>query len=154
MKGPLSCLTAARLGIAWGVIGAASACFECAVDYAKARSQFGGRPIASHQLVQAKLADALTRITCMQLMALECTRLKEEGRLRPQHISMVKRHNAQAALDIARTCRDILGANGITLDYPVIRHMCNLETVVTYEGTHDVHTLVLGEDVTGISAFG
>jgi glutaryl-CoA dehydrogenase len=154
MKGPLSCLTEARLGIAWGVIGAATACFECAVDYAKGRVQFGSTPLAGHQLVQAKLADMLTQITAMQLFALEASRLKEERRLSPAHVSMVKRHNAHAALDVARTCRDILGANGITLDYPVMRHMCNLETVVTYEGTHDIHALVLGQAVTGIGAFG
>jgi glutaryl-CoA dehydrogenase len=153
MKGPLSCLSAARLGIGWGVVGAASACFDCAVDYAKRRVQFAGKPIASHQLVQAKFAEMLTQITTMQLMALEASRLKEEGKLRPQQVSMVKRHNARAALEIARACRDVLGANGITLDYPVMRHMCNLETVSTYEGTHDVHTLVLGQEVTGIAAF-
>jgi glutaryl-CoA dehydrogenase len=153
MKGPLACLTAARFGIAWGVIGAASACFDCAVDYAKQRVQFGGRPIASHQLVQAKLAEALTQITNMQLQALELSRLKTEGKLRPVHVSMVKRHNARAALDIARVCRDILGANGISLEYPVMRHLCNLETVFTYEGTHDIHTLILGQEITGIAAF-
>lgn len=153
MKGPLSCLTEARLGIAWGVIGAAAACFECAVDYAKSRVQFGATPLAGHQLVQAKLADLLTQITAMQLFALEASRLKQEKRLTPAHVSMVKRHNARAALDVARTCRDILGANGITLDYPVMRHMCNLETVVTYEGTHDIHSLVLGQAITGLSAF-
>lgn len=153
MKGPLSCLTAARVGIAWGVIGAASACFDCAVDYAKKRVQFAGKPIAAHQLVQAKFAEMLTQITSMQLMALEAARLKEAGTLRPQQVSMLKRHNARAALEIARECRDVLGGNGITLEYPVMRHMCNLETVSTYEGTHDVHTLVLGQDVTGIAAF-
>jgi glutaryl-CoA dehydrogenase len=153
MKGPLSCLTAARFGIAWGVIGAASACFDCAVDYAKGRVQFAGKPIAAHQLVQAKLAEMVTQITSMQLMALEAARLKEEKKLRPQQVSMIKRHNARAALDVARTCRDVLGANGILHDYPVMRHMCNLETVSTYEGTHDLHTLILGQDVTGIAAF-
>jgi glutaryl-CoA dehydrogenase len=153
MRGPLSCLTAARFGIAWGVIGAASACFDCAVDYAKQRIQFAGKPIAAHQLVQAKVAEMLTQITSMQLMAFEAARLKEEKKLRPPQVSMLKRHNARAALDIARTCRDVLGANGITLEYPVMRHMCNLETVSTYEGTHDVHTLILGQDVTGIAAF-
>jgi glutaryl-CoA dehydrogenase len=153
MKGPLSCLTAARFGIAWGVIGAASACFDCAVDYAKSRIQFAGKPIAAHQLVQAKLADMLTVITNMQLQVLEASRLKEEGKLSPVQVSMIKRHNARAALEVARTCRDILGGNGITLEYPVMRHMCNLETVVTYEGTHDIHTLVLGQHVTGIPAF-
>jgi glutaryl-CoA dehydrogenase len=153
MKGPLVCLTAARFGIAWGVIGAASACFDCAVDYAKHRVQFGGRPIASHQLVQAKLVEALTQITNMQLQALELSRVKTEGKLRPAQVSMVKRHNARAALDIARVCRDILGANGVTLEYPVMRHLCNLETVFTYEGTHDIHTLILGQEITGIAAF-
>jgi glutaryl-CoA dehydrogenase len=153
MKGPLSCLTAARFGIAWGVIGAASACFDCAVDYAKHRVQFAGKPIAAHQLVQAKFAEMLTQITASQLMALEVTRLKEEKKLRPQHVSMIKRHNVRVALEAARTCRDILGGNGITLEYPIMRHLCNLETVSTYEGTHDVHTLILGQDVTGISAF-
>jgi glutaryl-CoA dehydrogenase len=153
MKGPLSCLTAARFGISWGVIGAAIACFDSAVDYAKHRVQFGGKPIASHQLVQAKLAHALTQITNMQLLALEASRLKAEKKLRPQHVSMIKRHNVHAALEISRVCRDILGGNGITLEYPVMRHMCNLETVFTYEGTHDIHTLVLGQEVTGIAAF-
>jgi len=153
MKGPLSCLTAARFGIAWGVIGAARACFESALDYAKHRVQFAGKPIASHQLVQAKFAEMLTQISSSQLMALEAARLKEEKKLRPAHVSMIKRNNVRAALEIARTCRDILGGNGITLEYPVMRHMCNLETVYTYEGTHDIHTLVLGQDVTGIAAY-
>ena len=154
MKGPLSCLTSARFGIAWGVIGAAMACFDCAVDYAKNRVQFGGKPIASHQLVQAKLAEILTQISSAQLMALEVSRLKEEKKLRPQHVSMIKRHNVRMALETARVTRDILGGNGITLEYPIMRHLCNLETVSTYEGTHDVHTLILGQDITGISAFG
>ncbi|MGH7270508.1 MAG: acyl-CoA dehydrogenase family protein, partial [Polyangiaceae bacterium] len=153
MKGPLSALTAARFGIAWGVIGAAMACFDCAVDYAKHRVQFGGKSIASHQLTQAKFAEMLTQITNMQLMVQEAARLKTEGKLAPAHVSMIKRHNVRGALDVARTCRDILGGNGITLDYPVMRHMCNLETVFTYEGTHDIHTLVLGQHVTGIGAF-
>ncbi len=153
MKGPLSCLTAARFGIAWGVIGAARACFESALDYAKNRVQFGGKPIASHQLVQAKFAEMLTQITSAQLLALEVTRLKEEKKLRPAHVSMIKRNNVKMALDVARMCRDILGGNGITLEYPVMRHMCNLETVYTYEGTHDIHTLILGQDVTGIAAY-
>jgi glutaryl-CoA dehydrogenase len=153
MKGPLATLTAARFGIAWGVIGAAMACFDCAVDYAKHRVQFAGKPIASHQLVQAKLAEALTQITNMQLLALEAARLKAEKKLRPQHVSMIKRHNVHAALEISRACREILGGNGITLEYPIMRHMCNLETVFTYEGTHDIHTLVLGQEVTGIAAF-
>jgi glutaryl-CoA dehydrogenase len=153
MKGPLSCLTAARFGIAWGVIGAATACYDSALDYAKHRVQFAGKPIASHQLVQAKFAEMLTQITSAQLMALEVSRLKEAKKLRPQHVSMIKRNNVRMALDVARTCRDILGGNGITLEYPVMRHMCNLETVFTYEGTHDIHTLILGQDVTGIPAF-
>jgi glutaryl-CoA dehydrogenase len=153
LKGPLSCLTSARFGIAWGVIGSASACFDCAVDYAKSRVQFANKPIASHQLVQAKLAEMLTQISNMQLMALEAARLKHEGKLRPVQVSMIKRHNVRAALDIARTSRDILGGNGISLEYPIMRHMCNLETVVTYEGTHDVHTLILGQEITGIGAF-
>ena len=153
MKGPLSCLTAARFGIAWGVIGAARACYESALDYAKNRVQFAGKPIAAHQLVQAKFAEMLTQITNSQLIALEAARLKEEKKLRPAHVSMIKRHNVRAALEIARTCRDILGGNGITLEYPVMRHMCNLETVFTYEGTHDIHTLILGQEVTGIAAY-
>ncbi|MDB4938225.1 MAG: Glutaryl-CoA dehydrogenase [Labilithrix sp.] len=153
MKGPLSCLSAARFGIAWGVIGAARACFDSALDYAKHRVQFAGKPIASHQLVQAKFAEMLTQITSSQLMALEAARLKDEKKLRPAQVSMIKRHNVRAALEIARTCRDILGGNGITLEYPVMRHMCNLETVSTYEGTHDIHTLILGQDITGIAAY-
>ena len=153
MKGPLSCLTSARFGISWGVIGAMQACFDCAVDYATHRVQFAGKPIASHQLVQAKFAEMLTQITNAQLLVLEVTRTKDEGKLTPAHVSMVKRHNVRAALEIARVCRDILGGNGITLEYPVMRHLCNLETVYTYEGTHDIHTLVLGQHVTGIAAY-
>jgi glutaryl-CoA dehydrogenase len=129
MKGPLACLTSARFGIAWGVIGAA------------------------HQLVQAKFAEMLTQISNAQLQALECARLKEEKTLRPQHVSMVKRNNVRMALECARVSRDILGGNGITLEYPIMRHLCNLETVSTYEGTHDIHTLILGQDVTGIAAY-
>jgi glutaryl-CoA dehydrogenase len=153
MKGPLSCLTSARFGIAWGVIGAAAACFDCAVDYAKHRVQFAGKPIASHQLVQAKLAEMLSQITTMQLMALEVAKLKTEHAMKPSHVSMIKRNNVRSALEIARVARDILGGNGITLEYPIMRHLCNLETVVTYEGTHDVHTLILGQEITGIPAF-
>jgi glutaryl-CoA dehydrogenase len=154
MKGPLSTLSSARFGIAWGVLGAAEACYESALDYAKNRVQFGGKPIASHQLVQAKFAEMLTQITNGRLLVLEASRLKDEKKLVPQHVSMIKRHNVRAALEIARVCRDILGGNGITLEYPVMRHLCNLETVYTYEGTHDIHTLVLGQHITGISAFG
>ena len=154
MKGPLSCLSAARFGIAWGVIGAMNACFESALDYAQHRVQFSGKPIASHQLVQAKFAEMFTQITNSQLQVLEASRLKTEGKLKPAHVSMIKRHNVRAALEIARVCRDILGGNGITLEYPIMRHLCNLETVYTYEGTHDIHTLVLGQEVTGIPAYG
>ena len=153
MKGPLSCLTQARFGIAWGVIGAARACFDSALDYAKNRVQFSGKPIAAHQLVQAKFAEMLTQITQAQLMALEVSKHKEEHTLRPQYVSMIKRANEKMALDCARVCRDILGGNGITMEYPVMRHLCNLETVITYEGTHDIHTLILGQDITGIAAF-
>jgi glutaryl-CoA dehydrogenase len=153
LKGPLSCLTQARFGIAWGVIGAAMSCFDSALDYAKHRVQFGKKPIAGHQLVQAKFAEMLTQISAAQLMVLEGARLKAEKKLRPQHVSMLKRHNVRMALEAARVCRDILGGNGITLEYPVMRHLCNLETVYTYEGTHDIHTLVLGQEVTGIAAF-
>jgi alkylation response protein AidB-like acyl-CoA dehydrogenase len=153
MKGPLSCLTQARFGIAWGVLGAAQACFDSAVDYAKHRVQFAGKPIASHQLVQAKFAEMLTQITSAQLMAVEAARLKADKKLRPAHVSMIKRNNVKMALDVARVCRDILGGNGITLEYPVMRHMMNLETVYTYEGTHDIHTLSLGQEVTGIAAY-
>jgi alkylation response protein AidB-like acyl-CoA dehydrogenase len=153
MKGPLSCLSSARFGIAWGVIGAAQACFDSALDYAKNRVQFAGKPIAAHQLVQAKFAEMLTQICSAELMALEVSRLKTEKKLRPQHVSLIKRNNVRMALEVSRMCRDILGGNGITLEYPVMRHLCNLETVYTYEGTHDIHTLILGQDITGIAAF-
>jgi glutaryl-CoA dehydrogenase len=153
LRGPLSCLTQARFGIAWGVIGAATACFDSALDYAKNRVQFAGKPIAAHQLVQAKFAEMLTQISAAQLMVLEASRLKEEDKLRPAQVSMLKRNNVRMALEAARVCRDILGGNGITLEYPIMRHLCNLETVYTYEGTHDIHTLVLGQEVTGIGAF-
>ncbi|MFO0666964.1 MAG: acyl-CoA dehydrogenase family protein [Polyangiaceae bacterium] len=153
MKGPLSCLTQARFGIAWGVIGAMISCFDSALDYAKNRVQFAGNPIASHQLVQAKFAEMLTQISNAQLQALEAARLKAAGTLRPAQVSMIKRNNVRSALEIARVSRDILGGNGITLEYPIMRHLCNLETVYTYEGTHDIHTLVLGQDVTGIAAY-
>jgi alkylation response protein AidB-like acyl-CoA dehydrogenase len=153
MKGPLSCLTQARFGIAWGVIGAMQACFDSALDYAKNRVQFSGKPIAAHQLVQAKFAQMATQITNSQLLATEAARLKAEGKLKPAHVSMIKRHNVHAALEIARVCRDILGGNCITLEYPIMRHLCNLETVYTYEGTHDIHTLVLGQEFTGIAAY-
>lgn len=148
----LRCLNEARFGIAWGVIGAAMACFESALEYAKVRPQFG-KPIAAFQLTQAKLADMLTSITQAQLVALQLARLKDAGTMRHQQVSLAKRANAMAALEVARTARTILGGNGISLEHPIIRHMVNLETVITYEGTHEIHTLVLGQDVTGIPAF-
>ncbi|MHC4133436.1 MAG: acyl-CoA dehydrogenase family protein [Planctomycetota bacterium] len=152
LKGPLGCLTQARAGIAWGVCGAAMACFDEARRYALHRIQFD-KPIASFQLVQAKLAEMVSEITKMQLMNLKLARLKAKGRASAQQVSMAKRNACHHALEIARTCRDMLGANGITAEYQVMRHMCNLESVKTYEGTHDIHTLILGHAVTGIDAF-
>jgi len=153
LKSPLSCLTQARYGIGWGVVGAAMECYETARHYSTVRKQFDNRPIASHQLVQEKLADMITELTKAQLLALHCGRLKDQGKLEPAHVSMLKRNNVRAALDIARTSRDLLGANGIMDEYPIMRHMCNLETVKTYEGTDHIHTLVLGERVTGVAAY-
>jgi glutaryl-CoA dehydrogenase len=148
----LKCLNEARFGIAWGTVGSAMACFESALNYAKIRPQFG-RPIGGFQLTQAKLADMLTAITQGQLLALQLGRLKDSGRLRPQQVSLAKRANSMMALEVARTARTILGGNGISLEHPVFRHMVNLETVITYEGTHEIHTLVLGQDLTGIAAY-
>ena len=153
LKAALGCLTNARLGIAWGTIGAAMACYDCARQYTILRTQFDDRPIASHQLVQGELAWMITEITKAQFMTLHATRLKDAGRSNPAHVSMIKRANAEMALEVARRSRDLLGANGITDEYPVFRHMCNLETVKTYEGTHNIHTLVIGSQVTGIPAF-
>ena len=153
LKYPLSCLTQARYGIAWGALGAAMAVYNTAVEYAKSRIQFGGQPIASHQLVQNKLAWMITEITKGQLLALQTGRLKDQGKLKPHHVSMAKMNNVNIALECARMARDILGANGISDEYPVIRHMLNLESVKTYEGTHDIHNLVIGEAVTGIPAY-
>jgi glutaryl-CoA dehydrogenase len=153
LRAPLSCLSKARFGIAWGAIGAALDCFHTALDYTRQREQFG-RPLAGFQLVQQKLAHMATEITTAQLMALRLARLMDAGTARPQQISMAKRHNVAMALDCARTARDLLGAAGITDRYPVIRHLMNLETVYTYEGTHDIHTLVIGQDLTGLNAFG
>jgi len=153
LKGPLGCLSQARYGIAWGGVGAAMACYDEALEYTKAREQFG-RPLASFQLVQRKLAGMVTEITKAQLVAWRLGKLKETGTARPQHVSLAKRNNIEMALQIARTARDMLGANGITAEYQCMRHMCNLESVFTYEGTHDIHTLILGQDVTGIPAFG
>jgi glutaryl-CoA dehydrogenase len=153
MRGPLSCLSEARFGIAWGVLGAAMSCYETALEYAKVRTQFG-RPIAGFQLTQAKLVDMLTGITQGQLVAWQLARLKDAHRWRPAHVSLAKRANVAMALDVARTARSVLGANGISLEYPIIRHLANLETVYTYEGTHEIHTLTVGKDVTGLDAFG
>ena len=152
LKGPLSCLTQARYGIAWGAIGAAEACFECAVDYAKSRKQFS-RPIAGYQLVQAKFADMLTEITKAQLVVWRLGRLKEQKKMRPAQVSLAKRNNVSIATDIARETRRLLGGNGILAEYGALRHMANLESVYTYEGTHDVHSLILGQAITGLNAF-
>jgi len=152
LKGPLGCLSQARFGIAFGVVGAAMACFHAAAEYSKSRIMFG-KPIGSYQLVQAELAIMLTEITNAQLLCVQLGRLKEKGTVKPEQISLAKRNNCEIALDITRRARDILGANGITAEYPVMRHMCNLESVKTYEGTHNIHTLVLGEAITGLSAY-
>ncbi len=152
LKAALMCLNQARYGIAWGAVGAAMACYDTALAYAKSRIQFG-KPIASFQLVQEKLVTMLTDITTAQLLCLRLGRLKDAGRLKTAQVSMAKRNNVARALDIARLARDILGAAGIVDLHPVIRHLLNLETVKTYEGTHDIHTLILGRDITGISAF-
>src|SRR5215470_16691345 len=153
LRAALSCLSQARVGIAWGVIGAAIDCYETALTYAKSREQFG-RPIAGFQLVQQKLVWMAQEITKAQLLALRLTRMLEAGSARPAQISLAKRNNVWMALECARLARDILGAVGIVDRYPVIRHMMNLESVYTYEGTHDIHTLAIGRDITGISAFG
>ena len=152
MKGPLSCLTEARFGIAWGAVGAARDCFEAAREYATDREQFGG-PIARFQLQQEKLAEMATQISTAQLLAHRLAELKARGDLRPQQVSMAKRNNVRMAREVARTAREMLGGNGITTDYPPMRHAANMETVYTYEGTHDIHTLILGADLTGIEAF-
>ena len=153
LKGPLSCLSQARFGIGWGVLGAAMDCYETARSYTVMRKQFDDRPIASHQLVQEKLAKMIMEITKAQLLALQVGRLKDQGKVEPAHISMLKLNNAAMALECARTSRDLLGANGIMDEYPIMRHMCNLETVKTYEGTEHVHLMVIGEKVTGIAAY-
>jgi alkylation response protein AidB-like acyl-CoA dehydrogenase len=152
LKGPLSCLTQARYGIAWGAIGAARDCFETARQYALDREQFGG-PIARFQLQQEKLAEMATQITTAQLLVYRLAELKERGDLRPQQVSMAKRNNVRMARDQARIAREMLGGNGITTDYSPMRHLANMETVYTYEGTHDIHTLILGQDLTNIPAF-
>jgi glutaryl-CoA dehydrogenase len=152
LRGPLSCLNEARYGIVWGSVGAARACFEAALEYAKERLVFG-KPIAGYQLTQQKLAEMALEINRATLVALHLGRMKDEGTLRPEHVSLGKMGNVRGALEVARTARTILGGNGITLEYPVIRHMNNLESVLTYEGTHEVHTLVVGEALTGENAF-
>jgi glutaryl-CoA dehydrogenase len=152
LKGPLSCLTQARSGIAFGVIGAAMACYETALEYAQTRIAFG-KPIASKQLVQEKLVFMVDEITKMQLLGLRLLRMKEAGTMTPPQVSLAKRNNCYQALQIARKARDILGGNGIMFEYPISRHMLNLETVYTYEGTHDIHTLIIGQEITGMPAF-
>lgn len=152
LKGPLSCLTQARYGISWGAVGAAIACYESAVDYAKSRIQFG-KPIGSFQLIQEKLADMLTEITKAQLVNFRLAQLMDGGKATPQHVSFAKRNNVAMALEVARKARLIHGANGILGEYPIMRHAANLESVITYEGTHDIHTLILGQEITGIGAY-
>ncbi|MDE0959065.1 MAG: acyl-CoA dehydrogenase family protein, partial [Planctomycetota bacterium] len=152
LGGPLSCLTQARYGIAWGVVGSAMACFDAAKKYSLSRIQFD-RPIGGFQLVQAKLAEMLSEITKAQLLCLRLAQLKESGKMTAQQVSLSKRNNVYWALEIARSARDLLGANGVTHEYPVGRHMLNLESVKTYEGTHDIHTLILGHEITGIPAY-
>jgi glutaryl-CoA dehydrogenase len=153
LKYPLGCLTQARYGIAWGVLGAAMAVYNTALEYTKSRIQFGGQPIASHQLVQNKLAWMITEITKGQFLVLQAGRMKDAGKLKPHHVSMVKMNNCHIALECARIARDMLGANGVSDEYPVVRHMMNLESVKTYEGTHDIHNLIIGHTVTGIPAY-
>jgi glutaryl-CoA dehydrogenase len=153
LKSPLMCLNQARYGIAWGAIGAAMSCYDCALQYSQLRKQFHNEPIASRQLVQEKLAWMISEITKAQLLVLQVGRLKDQDKVQHQHISMAKRNNVWMALECARMSRDILGANGIADEYPIMRHMMNLESVKTYEGTHDIHTLIIGHSVTGIDAF-
>jgi len=153
LKGPLSCLNQARYGIGWGAIGAAMGCYDAALTYAKQRKQFNNRPIASHQLVQEKLVWIITEITKAQFLMLQVGRLKDADRVHPSHISMAKMNNVWMARESARTAREILGANGIVEDYCVMRHMANLESVFTYEGTHEIHKLIIGERITGIAAY-
>ena len=152
LRGPLSCLDEARYGIVWGAVGAGRACYEAALEYAKERTVFG-KPIAGYQLTQQKLAEMALELNRGTLVALHLGRMKDEGTLRPEHVSMGKMGNVRGALEIARSARSVLGGNGITLEYPVIRHMVNLESVLTYEGTHEVHTLVVGNAITGENAF-
>jgi glutaryl-CoA dehydrogenase len=153
LKSALACLSQARHGIGWGVIGAAMDCYETARAYVTLRKQFDDKPLASHQLVQEKLAWMITEITKAQLLAIQAGRVKDQGKIDPAHISMLKRNNVAMALECARLSRDLLGANGIVDEYPIMRHMCNLETVKTYEGTDHIHALVIGERVTGVAAY-
>ncbi|MFP5206085.1 MAG: acyl-CoA dehydrogenase family protein [Acidobacteriota bacterium] len=153
LKSPLMCLSQARYGISWGALGAAMACYDTALQYAQTRKQFHNQPIASHQLVQEKLVWMATEIAKGQLLSLQVGRLKDAGTVGYEHISMAKRNNVWMALECARLARDVLGANGITEDYPIMRHMMNLESVKTYEGTHDIHALILGQNLTGIAAY-
>ncbi len=152
LKGPLSCLTEARFGIIWGAMGAARSCYESALEYSKTRTQFG-KPIGAFQLTQQKLVDMLLEIEKGMLLALHLGRMKDDGTVTPQQVSLGKLNNVREAIAIAREARTILGANGVTLEYPVIRHMNNLESVLTYEGTSEIHTLVLGKEITGLDAF-
>ena len=153
LRGPLSCLDQARYGIGWGAVGAAQACYETALRYAKERKQFENRPIASHQLVQEKLVWMVAEISKAQLLALHAGKLKDRNRLQSAQISLLKRNNVWMAREAARLAREILGANGIVDDFCIMRHMANLESVYTYEGTHDIHTLIIGNEITGIAAF-
>jgi glutaryl-CoA dehydrogenase len=153
LKGPLSCLTQARYGIAWGALGSAMATYRAALDYAKSRKQFRDRPIAAHQLVQERLAWMITEITKGQLLAWKLAKMKDAGTMKAEHVSMAKRNNVWVARECAKLARETLGANGIVNEYPVFRHLANIESVYTYEGTHDIHTLVIGEAVTGIPAY-
>jgi glutaryl-CoA dehydrogenase len=153
LKSALQCLNQARFGIGWGVVGAAMQCYDTALQYALFRKQFGDKPIAGHQIVQEKLVTMINQISQAQLLALHVGRLKDQGRATAAHISLLKRNNVAMALDTARAARDILGANGIADEYPIFRHMANLESVKTYEGTHDIHTLIIGHSITGIDAF-
>jgi glutaryl-CoA dehydrogenase len=152
LKSPLMCLTAARYGIAWGAVGAAMACYDEAVRYAKTRVMFD-KPIGGFQLQQARLAEMLTEITKAQLLSLQLGRLKDQGTMTPEQVSLAKRNNVDMATDVAREARRLLGANGILAEYQAMRHLANLESVYTYEGTHDVHTLILGQAITGLNAF-
>jgi glutaryl-CoA dehydrogenase len=153
LKSPLMCLNQARYGISWGALGAAMSCYDTALQYSLMRKQFRDQPIASHQLVQEKLAWMITEITKGQLLSLQVGRLKDAGKVSHEHISMAKRNNVAIALECARMARDVLGGNGITDDYPIMRHMMNLESVKTYEGTQDIHTLIIGQAITGIAAY-